>query len=131
MMAWVHAAVGAALGSRIGDRPGAVAGGVASHLICDLFPHRDYEMPVELPLLSCALGFIAWRHGVRSPQMAGALGAILPDVENGLERLGAVNGTLFPTHTKRSWYIGHGRKVSSPLPQIALALVCLLLAEQK
>ena len=131
MMAWVHAAVGAALGSRIDDKPGAVAGGVASHLICDLLPHRDYEMPVELPLLSCALAFIAWRHGARSPQMAGALGAILPDIENGLERLGAVNGTLFPTHTKQSWYIGHGRKVSSPLPQILLAFVCLLLAESK
>src|SRR5579862_341069 len=129
MMAWVHAAVGAALGGHIGDSHAAVAGGVASHLICDLLPHRDYEMPVELPLLSCALAFIAWRHGVRSSQMAGALGTILPDVENGLERLGVVSGTLFPTHTKRSWYIGHGRKVSSPLPQVALAVLCLLLAE--
>ncbi|HEX5322838.1 MAG TPA: hypothetical protein VFW40_03570 [Capsulimonadaceae bacterium] len=130
MMAWVHAAVGAALGGRVGNKPGALAGGVASHLICDLLPHRDYEMPVELPLLAGTMGFIAWRYGARSTQMAGAVGAILPDIENGLERLNIVSGTLFPTHTKQSWFIGHGRKVESPLPQVCLAALCLLLAEK-
>lgn len=131
MMAWVHAAVGAAIGARLESQGPSVAGGIASHLICDLFPHRDYEMPVEVPLLLATLGFLAWRHGVRSPQFAGAVGAVLPDIENGLERLGVVDGTVFPTHTKQGWYIGHGRKVSSPVPQIILAGVCLLLAEKR
>lgn len=129
MMAWVHAAVGAALGARAENQAQAVAGGIASHLICDLLPHKDYEMPVELPLLAATLGFLAVRHGWRSREFAGAVGAILPDIENGLERLGALDGTLFPTHTKQPWFIGHGPKVSSPIPQVILAAVCLLLAE--
>ena len=104
---------------------GAYAAGAASHLVCDLFPHRDFEMPVELPLLGVALGLIAWRYGWRSPQMAGALGAISPDFENGFKRLGMIETMVYPTHTDRWWFVGHGRAIRSPLNQIVLVSVCI------
>jgi hypothetical protein len=74
------------------------------------------------------LSYLALRHGVRSRQFWGGLGGVSPDVENGLELLGILPGTVFPTHTKKPWFIGHGRKVKSPLPQIALAVFCLWIA---
>ncbi len=129
MMAWVHATVGAALGSQARNSPLAYAAGAASHLVCDLFPHRDFEMPVEMPLLAIALGLIAWRYGARSPQMAGALGAISPDFENGFMRLGLTKGMLYPTHTARWWFVGHGRAIRSPLNQIVLAALCIAALE--
>lgn len=114
------------------SRRGSWLAGVCSHLLADLVPHRDYDLPVELPLLGATLGFVAWRFGIDSPQMAGAIGAITPDFENGFGRLGLLpGGTVFPTHTQRKWFIGHGRKVKSPLPQIVLALVCLYLAHRR
>ena len=128
-MAWVHASVGAALGSRIKNRGLAFAAGVVSHMICDLAPHRDFELPAEAAMVSIALGAIAVRHGIDSPEMAGALGAISPDFENGLERLGVIRGTVFPTHTDQSWSVGHGRRIESPISQIVLACACLALAE--
>jgi hypothetical protein len=129
MMAWVHASVGAALGSRIKNRAAAFSAGVVSHLICDLFPHRDYELPVESALMTITLTVIAVRHGASSPEMAGAIGAIAPDIENGLQHLGIVEETFFPTHTRRLWFIGHGRKIKSPISQLILACACLALAE--
>ncbi len=129
MMAWVHASIGAAIGSKVRNPAGAFAAGVASHLLADLFPHRDYDLPVELPLVGVTLAVIAARHGLKSPELAGALGAISPDIENGLERLELTKGSVFPTHTKREWFIGHGERVESPLPQVILAAACLIFAE--
>jgi len=129
MMAWVHATVGAAIGSRAGSRPNAFFAGIVSHLVCDLFPHRDYEIEVEAPLVGAALIVIACRCGIRSPEMIGALGAISPDIENGLERLGVIDWTVFPTHTTNSWRIGHGRRIESPMSQVLLAAVCVAMIE--
>ena len=128
MMAWVHASIGAALGSEMKTRRSSFAAGVVSHLLADLVPHRDYEMPVEVPLVLVALGYIAYRHGIKSREMAGALGAISPDIENGLARLNVVPETWFPTHTGRPWFIGHGRRIDSPMPQVLLAAACLYAA---
>ena len=128
-MAWVHATVGAAIGGRAPNRVVAFAAGVVSHLVCDLAPHRDYDLPIEIPLLGIALAAIAHRRGIDSLEMIGALGAISPDIENGLQRIGVVDSTLFPTHTERSWSVGHGRAIKSPLNQILLAAVCVAVME--
>jgi hypothetical protein len=129
MMACVHAAIGAALGSRIKRRSGAFSAGVASHLLADLIPHRDFPLPVEVPLLIVMLGAIGLRYGWQSSEMAGAIGAISPDFENGLETIGVTSGTLFWTHTRESWYIGHGRPIESPWPQAAIVAACAALIE--
>ena len=129
MMAWVHATVGAALGSQTKNAAGAFAAGAASHLVCDLFPHRDFDMPVEMPLLAAALGLIAWRYGLKSAQMAGAFGAITPDFENGFMRLGWIKGMIYPSHTEKWWFVGHGRMIKSPLNQMILAAVCVFVLE--
>jgi hypothetical protein len=130
MMAWTHAAIGAAVGSRASSNEAAFAAGAVSHGIADLIPHRDYDMKVELPFLGTALGLIAWRYGVNSKQFWGAVGGFSPDIENGLFLLGLLPGQVYPTHTKRSWFIGHGEKVKSVIPQIILAAVCIYIAEK-
>ena len=58
---------------------------------------------------------------------------MLPDAENALALLGFIRDdqTLGPTHNKSApWYVGHGQAVDSPLPQVALALIALLLADR-
>src|ERR1700722_11444614 len=131
MMAWVHASIGAALGSQTSTHKSAFGAGVASHFIADLLPHRDFELPVEAPLALLALTLIGWRCGVKSREFSGAIGAIAPDIENGLQRLGVLPTTVFPTHTKYKWFVGHGKKIQSPIPQIILAVACLALVEYK
>src|SRR5262249_2448875 len=92
---------GGAIG-RYARRPGpALLGGAISHLLADLAPHRDFSLPIELPVMLSALGFLALRHGASSPAFLGAVGGVLPDVENGLWKLGVVSeeAKLFPTHS--------------------------------
>ncbi len=133
MMVCVHAAVGAGLGGLL-RRPGAAfAAGVASHLLCDLVPHKDYDITVEAPLAAVMFSYLAWRYGIRSPQFLGAWGAVSPDAENALEKFGVIahEKTFFPTHNESvPWSVGHGAKVESALPQAALALIALLLADR-
>jgi len=131
MMAWTHAAIGAALGSQTESKEGAFGAGVVSHGIADLVPHRDYDMKIELPLLAVMLGFIALRYGVSSNQFYGAVGGFSPDIENGLEVLGFLPGTIYPTHTRKSWFVGHGHKVKSIVPQLLLIALCIWIADKK
>jgi hypothetical protein len=131
MMAWTHAAIGAAVGSNTDTSAAAFTAGVVSHGLADLVPHRDYDIKVELPLLGLMLAAIALRYGLTSRQFWGAVGGFSPDIENGLEVLGFLSGSIYPTHTKKSWFVGHGRKTKSALPQIAVALVCLWISETK
>ncbi len=119
MMAWVHASIGAALGATV-DRlslPSSsklavtAISGVVSHGAADLLPHRDFELPIEIPLLLLFLTFVAFRHG--------------------LQRIGLLKQTFYPTHTDRPWFIGHGPRVRSVLPQVLLALLCIAIAESR
>jgi len=128
MMPWVHASIGALAGSLSQSRKSAFMAGAASHAVADLVPHRDFSLPAEIPLLVVALALIAKRFGVASQEMAGAVGAVLPDAENALERLGFVKHMVFPTHTKLPWSIGHGKSIKNPWPQVALALCCIVAA---
>ncbi len=133
MMVCVHAAVGAGVGGAARDPRAAAGVGVVTHLLCDLVPHRDYDIRIEAPLALAMFVSLGVRYGVRSPQFWGAVGAVLPDAENALVVLGAFpqTKTLFPTHNKDApWFLGHGRKVRSPLPQFVLAGLSLRLAEK-
>jgi hypothetical protein len=126
MMAAVHALLGGAFG-RYARRPApALLGGAVTHLLADLVPHKDYPLPIELPIMLGALGFLAVRHGARSPAFVGAVGGVLPDVENGLHMLGVVpeRAKVFPTH---SGLLPHGRPIPSIINQVLLAAAALWL----
>lgn len=134
MMVSVHAAVGAMLGAGIKNPLSAIVGGASSHLLCDLVPHKDYDIKIEAPLALAMFTYIGWRFGLKSRQFWGAVGAVLPDAENALALLGFIreDQTFFPTHNKSaSWYVGHGNAVDSPIPQVALALISLVLADSR
>jgi hypothetical protein len=121
----VHALVGAAVGRAAGSRTPALAAGVATHLLGDLLPHRDFDPKVEAPLLAGTLALLALRCGVNSPEMAGAVGGVLPDVENAAQIVGLIPkaSVRFPTHVGDGKH--HGRPVASALPQGVLAAACL------
>lgn len=133
MMVCIHAAVGAGVGAIVGRRRAALFAGIASHLICDLFPHRDYDIKVEAPLAAVMFGYLAKRYGIDSPQFVGAVGAVLPDAENALAVLGVIPRSMmvFPTHNEdRPWFAGHGEAIESPLSQVALAAISLAIADR-
>lgn len=125
MICAVHALVGAVVGRVAGRRPGAIASGVATHLIGDLIPHKDLDPKVEAPLLAGALGWIALRFGVTSPEFLGAVGGMAPDIENAAMLAGFLprEKMRFPTHLGDD---RHGPKISSALPQALIAGACLL-----
>ncbi len=127
MMAWVHASVGAAIGRFTGNVPIAFGLGVVSHMICDLLPHKDLTPREEAPLLGAALVTIAARNGVLSPEMAGAIGAFSPDVENAASMFGIIpaESMRFPTHRGEH---SHGPKMRSVGTQVVLAGICLAFA---
>jgi len=133
MMVSVHVAVGAAIGAGVRKPWLSFVSGAASHLLCDLVPHKDYDIKIEAPLAVAMFAYLIKRYGLNSPQVAGAFGAIAPDGENAAAVLGIIpaDSTVFPTHNdKKPWFVGHGSKVPSPIPQIALAIICLALADR-
>ncbi len=122
MIAAVHALIGAAIGKIAGEPKGALMAGFGSHLICDLLPHKDFPIEVEVPLLATTMSVIAWQCGVTSPEFIGACAAVAPDVENGAQRIGLIpeDAMRYPSHLGR-----HGRQTDSVLPQVLLAAACL------
>jgi len=129
MMAAVHAVVGAAAGRRLRRPAAALAAGVGTHLVGDLIPHRDFPLALELPLMLAALALLARGRGVTSPTLWGALGGVLPDVENGLHLMGLVpeRAKLFPTH---NGVLPHGRPIRSIANQLLLVLAALVVLRQ-
>ena len=126
MICAVHAVVGAAVGKLVGSRAGAFAAGVATHFVGDLLPHKDFDPKVEAPLLLGALGLLANRCGVDSPEFAGAVGGVLPDAENAAAIVGLLphDRKVFPTHAPDDAF--HGPKTRSAWPQAVAAAFCLV-----
>lgn len=122
MIAAVHALTGAAIGGRCRSRGQALLLGAISHLAADALPHRDLDIAREAVLLAGALGIIGLTRGAESREFAGAIGAVLPDLENVVARALKIpeSRLLLPTH---STY--HGRKTKDFRAQVALSLVCL------
>ena len=120
MIAAVHALVGSTLARLCKSRTQAALVGGFSHPLADMMPHRDLEVPQEAVLLAGALCVIAGARGVDSREFAGALGAVLPDVENLVARVCGISEKrlLLPTH---STY--HGRKTSDFHGQLTIAAV--------
>ena len=104
MTGFVHAALGAALGRAIKNPFVAFPVGVGSHILGDVVPHLDMDIG-ETPLVFATLGYLAYEHGLKSPQFWGALGAVCPDFEHisyelkkDPRRYGAMLEKWAPTH---------------------------------
>ena len=127
MIVGVHAFTGAALARLCRTPWQAFALGFASHLVADAMPHRDLDVPTEGALAAAALATIGIAHGVHSRELAGALGAVAPDLENLVARALGVSDKklLLPTHNRF-----HGAKVDNVLGQVALVLGCIAILAQ-
>lgn len=127
MMATVHALLGAAVGGFFRKRGAAFTAGVLSHAVGDALPHG--ELPAALDVLTAGgvVALLCRKYGVESPQVAGAVGGIIPDIEHGLSRLGVINERqkLFPTH--RPGMIPHGRRTKNPTLQVLVGATSLLI----
>jgi len=125
----VHVLIGAAIGSVLKKPAAAFVTGIASHAVTDALPHRDLERSVEVPLIAAALGYVGLRHGLRSPEFAGAVGAILPDAEHAAVMAGLIQRKqeVFPTHASAGAL--HGRESRQIWPQIIISAASLLATE--
>jgi hypothetical protein len=102
----IHLVTGFAVGSRCRSIPAAFLAGIASHATLDALPHHDYRH-VAAHSGDAALGLILttalWgrcRRKRRMVGLAGAVGAVLPDVESALLFLGRMDEKRmrFPSH---------------------------------
>jgi len=120
MIAAVHALTGATFARLCRSRTQAALVGALSHFVEDMLPHRDLDISKEAALLAGALSLIAAARGVESREFAGALGAVLPDVENVAGRVfGIPEEELFlPNHRGC-----HGAKTRTFHTQIAIAAI--------
>lgn len=108
MTGFIHAAIGASLGRFIKNKPLAFAAGVLSHGVGDMIPHHDIG-PTEAPLLASTLGLIILKHGFKSSQFWGALGAICPDFEHIPTEIKKDPRRFAPM--KEKWYPTHNGKL--------------------
>ena len=107
MCSVTHVAVGALIGSFLGNSLASFLVGLASHIPLDVIPHLDFEnLWVDAALTVALLVGILVLFGF-SPIFFGALGAVAPDLENLLWRVGVLpeERKIFPTH---SGLIKHG-----------------------
>jgi hypothetical protein len=107
MCSITHVAVGALLGSFFGSSLVSFFVGLASHIPLDAVRHLDFEnLWVDAALTVALLIGVLVVFGF-SPVFFGALGAVAPDIENLLWRVGLLpeERKVFPTH---SGLIRHG-----------------------
>jgi hypothetical protein len=82
--------------------------GLASHVPLDMIPHFDFkDFRADAAVSIALLGVLLIGGGISS-LLLGALGAVLPDFENLLWKLGIIGEKrkIFPTH---SGLLEHGR----------------------
>jgi hypothetical protein len=124
MTVTTHAVVGVALGRWISRPAVAFIAGLASHWLLDRLPHRDcwrWWAPVlEVVGVRTVLAR-ARRLPEPTAALAGALGAMLPDVEHLQVIVNAHPKRMFPGH----WF-KHGAR--SPSEGIAVELLIIALA---
>lgn len=107
-----------AVGTFTRSRGRAFLAGIATHLLADLVPHRDFAVTAEVVMAAAALAAVGVVAGFDSPALAGAIGGVAPDIENGLGAVGVVGRPCFPTHRG-----AHGRQVCEVSSQIAVSCV--------
>ncbi len=122
----IHSLIGAAAGSFFSRKDAAFLAGVASHLLADLLPHKDTDVPLDICLCTASLSAIASLRGVDSAEFAGAIGGIVPDSEHVLRIAGLLNdeSLIFPTHIQKGKY--HGPDTDEVFSQILLAISAIL-----
>ncbi len=131
MTVLAHMAVGGAVGSFAEGRGFPFALGLLSHVPLDVIPHYEFEkMWLEAAVVVAALGGMILAGYGGTGIFWGALGAVVPDLENLLWRLGILPGRwkMFPGHAR--WLrrvIPHGRSLSARHVWWQVALVCLSL----
>ena len=123
-----HLAVGAALGTLTGNRGLAFVFGLASHIPLDVLPHYEFEkMWVEVAVVVAALAAMVAAGLASTGILWGALGGILPDLENLLWRLGILpdDRKVFPGHTPRlSRILPHGRQLGPRHAVTQAVIIC-------
>lgn len=126
-MGAVHVCVGAGVGALCRTRALSAALGTLSHAVCDIIPHSEAPLKLDLVLMAAVLGGLAGRFGLRSKEIAGAVAAVLPDAEHALVHFGAMprSARVFPTHNRA---LPHGRS-DEWLSQAAVGIAALLVAE--
>ncbi|HVP56502.1 MAG TPA: hypothetical protein VMU02_00260 [bacterium] len=108
MCSVTHVAVGALLGSLVNNALAAFGLGVVSHIPLDAIPHFDFK-DFRLDAVESVVFLVAVLVvGGLSPMLFGAIGSVLPDIENLLWKVGLLdeNHKIFPTH---SGLVKHGR----------------------
>jgi hypothetical protein len=127
MCSVTHVAVGALIGSFFESSLASFFLGLASHIPLDAVPHLDFEnLWVDAGATVALMAGILILFGF-SPIFFGALGAVAPDIENLLWRIGVMpeERKIFPTH---SGLIKHGRARPAGGLAASLALVALSVA---
>ena len=123
-----HLAVGAAAGSFTDSQAGAALLGLVSHVPLDVLPHYEFEkMWVEVAVVSAAFVAMLAAGMGRTGIFWGAVGAVVPDIENLLWKLGVLPGEakVFPGHSSRfSMGLSHGRSLGPRHALTQIAIVC-------
>jgi hypothetical protein len=130
-----HAVAGAVAARPLSSTPIALAAGVATHLVLDRVPHQDYSLRA-VPLLAADAALAAaltHRLARANPavMLAGAIGGVLPDVAQVIERAVGSNITRpahRANHTTVVWPRWAG--VGSQLVTVAVCVGALALADR-
>jgi len=124
MCSVTHVAAGAVIGVLVDSRLAAFLIGFVSHIPLDAVPHidfKDYRIDVVLTI-GLLTGIFAFT-GL-TPILFGAVGAVVPDLENLLWKTGIIDEKhkVFPTH---SGLIKHGqaRVGSGPAGAILMSAI--------
>jgi len=108
-----HMAVGGAVGSLVEARGAAFGLGMLLHIPLDVIPHYEFEkMWLEVAVVAAFFGVMIATGNAGTGIFWGALGAVLPDLENLLWRLGILSDEdkVFPGHSRRfARWLPHGR----------------------
>lgn len=113
MTVLAHMAVGGAIGSLVDGRAVPFALGLGSHVALDVIPHYEFDkLWAEAGIVIGVLGaMVALGYG-GTAVFWGAVGGVVPDIENLLWRQGIIPGRwkMFPGHNRRlRRFIPHGR----------------------
>jgi hypothetical protein len=132
MCSVAHVAVGALIGSFFNSSLAALGVGFVSHIPLDAVPHFDFKDFRLDAIESVALLVAVLVVGGLTPMLFGAIGSVLPDIENLFWKIGLIDEKrkIFPTH---SGLLKHGRAqgeggVRSEIAMTALSIGLVALA---
>ncbi|MBD3347798.1 MAG: hypothetical protein GF400_01225 [Candidatus Eisenbacteria bacterium] len=113
MTVLTHMVVGGAAGSFVEGRAAAFGLGMILHVPLDVMPHYEFQrLGLEVALVASFFGAMVVTGNAGTGVFWGALGAVIPDAENLLWRVGIIPGEwkVFPGHNRRLWrWLPHGR----------------------